>query len=366
MAETHVSSTISFSGRGTLPSTPPLNAYLFHLMAIKKTNLCLSADVTTSSELLAIAEELGDSICLLKTHVDIISDISDRTLGQLKEIAERKHFLVFEDRKFGDIGSTVQKQYTAGPYSIAKWAEIATAHIFPGASVVTALKEAAAVAITTFNTRVHTEISVGTPSESVERNSSMEAEAAKLGVFPVRDSRKQSTSSSVSISTTISTRSEPMSPLSSSFSSAAVSGATDAFSLLGPIPYLRSILLLAEMSSEANFFTPEYSAKCLEVARQHPDFVLGFISQKSLNSQPGDNFLTLTPGVKLPPAGSRQVAGDGLGQQYRSPREVVLRDGADVIIVGRGILEANDRKAEAERYRHEAWSAYEARVGVHS
>jgi uridine monophosphate synthetase len=43
-----------------------------------------------------------------------------------------------------------------------------------------------------------------------------------------------------------------------------------------------------------------------------------------------------------------------------------LRDGADVIIVGRGILEANDRKAEAERYRHEAWSAYEARVGVHS
>ena len=35
----------------------------------------------------------------------------------LRDLARRKKFLVFEDRKFGDIGSTVQRQYTAGPLS---------------------------------------------------------------------------------------------------------------------------------------------------------------------------------------------------------------------------------------------------------
>jgi uridine monophosphate synthetase len=74
-------------------------------MTIKRSNLCVSADVTTSSELLAIAEELGDSICLLKTHADIINDFTDRTYAQLRDIASRKHFLIFEDRKFADIGS---------------------------------------------------------------------------------------------------------------------------------------------------------------------------------------------------------------------------------------------------------------------
>jgi uridine monophosphate synthetase len=74
-------------------------------MTIKSTNLCLSADVTTTSELLAVAEEVGDHICMLKTHADIISDFSDRTVRQLKEISQRKMFLLFEDRKFGDIGS---------------------------------------------------------------------------------------------------------------------------------------------------------------------------------------------------------------------------------------------------------------------
>lgn len=101
----HPSWTASFESRALAPGTPPLTSYLLRLMTIKKSNLCFSADVTTTSELLTIAEEVGDSICLLKTHADIISDFSDRTVRGLREIAKRKGFLVFEDRKFGDIGS---------------------------------------------------------------------------------------------------------------------------------------------------------------------------------------------------------------------------------------------------------------------
>jgi hypothetical protein len=90
---------MSFSSRSRLPSTSPLASYLLHLMTIKSSNLCVSADVTTTSELLALAEEVGDSICMLKTHADIISDFSDRTVRQLKEIAQRRMFLLFEDRE---------------------------------------------------------------------------------------------------------------------------------------------------------------------------------------------------------------------------------------------------------------------------
>ena len=91
---------------------------------------------------------------------------------------------------------------------------------------------------------------------------------------------------------------------------------------------------------------------------------MGFVAQRSLNSTPKDGFLTFTPGVNLPPDGEEGgKRGDGLGQNWRSPRDVVGGDGADVIIVGRGVLGAKDRRAEAERYRNRAWEAYEERIG---
>ena len=96
---------LPFSIRAEIPNTPPLTSYLLHLISIKRSNLCVSADVHTTSALLRLAEEVGDYICVLKTHADIIDDFSERTIKGLKEISRRKAFLIFEDRKFGDIGS---------------------------------------------------------------------------------------------------------------------------------------------------------------------------------------------------------------------------------------------------------------------
>ena len=138
---------------------------------------------------------------------------------------------------------------------------------------------------------------------------------------------------------------------------------------MGEPPLARGLLLLAEMSSEGNLLTLAYTQACLDAAREHSDFVLGFISQKSLNEPgEGDAFLCFTPGVVLPPEEEEEEEeagagkGDGLGQRYRTPRVVILGEGVDVIIVGRGILGADDRGLEAERYRRAAWAAYEERV----
>lgn len=95
----------TYAERSEDPNLTPLATYLLRLIHLKRTNLCVSADVTTTNELLALAEDVGDHICVLKTHADIISDFNDKTIRGLNEISRRKQFIIFEDRKFGDIGS---------------------------------------------------------------------------------------------------------------------------------------------------------------------------------------------------------------------------------------------------------------------
>ncbi|KAI1616448.1 orotidine-5'-phosphate decarboxylase [Exophiala viscosa] len=276
---------LSFHSRANLPGTSPFQAQLCSLIEKKQSALCLAADVDTSAELLQVAEELGDVIVILKTHADAVEDWSKETADALLEISKRKDFLIFEDRKFADIGSTVQKQYIAGPFKIATWAHLTTVHIFPGPAIVRALEEAA----------------------NKLRNAEME------------------TTNGPSME--------------------------------------RGILLLAQMSSEGSLVTGECTSSCIEAARKHPDFVTGLIGQSNLRG-PQDNFLIMTPGVQLPPDGQIDDSkmGDGLGQQYRTPRKVVLEEGCDIIIVGRGILSAQDRVQQAEKYRLSAWTAYQERI----
>ncbi|KAI9845915.1 MAG: orotidine 5'-phosphate decarboxylase [Sclerophora amabilis] len=338
----------SFAVRAALPKTPRLTRYLLHLMITKSTNLCLAADVTTSSQLLELAEEVGDSICVLKTHADIIYDWSETTITALQEVAGRKRFLIFEDRKFGDIGSTVQRQYTAGPLQIIRWASLTNAHIFPGPAIVSALKTAARNSRRSYNQSVSTSITAADGTA----DSSHHPPALK----------SDESSDSIVSTTTIETHVEP-SPRVSTFAGSNIARELED---LGDAPLERGLLLLAQMSSQANLLTGDYTQTCVEMARQHPDFVIGFIAQQSLNTQPEDNFLTFTPGVSLPPRDSehgRKMSTDGLGQQYSTPREVILEMGSDIAIVGRGILGSRNRSSEAHRFQKEAWSAYEERIG---
>ncbi|KAK8729029.1 hypothetical protein OTU49_008598 [Cherax quadricarinatus] len=252
----------SFESRITT-TNHPLTRKLFEIMANKKTNLCVAADVTTTEELVSLADKVGPHICLLKTHIDILTNFSQDTIDKLRDLAAKHNFLLFEDRKFGDIGSTVANQYSGGAYKIVEWADLVTVHGLPGDGVIKGLVSA-------------------------------------------------------------------------------INGRT------------RGCVLVSQMSSSGALTSEEYVENCSKMAENHTYFVVGFVSQSSKSGDP--RFILFTPGVRL------GKTGDGLGQQYVTPRSAILERGADIIIVGRGITQASDPVAAAKEYREEAFDAYQERI----
>lgn len=381
MADRHATLALPFAERAKT-ATHPLTRYLFRLMDLKASNLCLSADVTTARELLTLADKVGPSIVVLKTHYDLISgwDYNPQTgTGAKLAVLARKHgFLIFEDRKFVDIGKTVQMQYTAGTARIVEWAHITNANIDAGKDMVRALAEAAAKWKERINYEVKTSVTVGTPvsdrfddAEEPEQQPRQGDEKGerRLEANDQNQSRRDSKDvdgrkgSIVSV-TTVTQSFEPAD--SPRLSKTNEQGGDDAvFPGIEEAPVDRGLLLLAQMSSKGCLMTRDYTNACVEAAREHKSFVMGYVAQESLNSAPDDNFIHMTPGCKLPPPGEEengQVAGDGLGQQYNTPSKLIGVCGTDIVIVGRGIISADDPPSEAERYRRKAWKAYLARL----
>lgn len=256
------SSKLSYQKRAaSCPSIMGKN--ILTLLDDKQTNLAVSADVTSADKLLQLADLLGPEIAVFKTHIDIIADFTPRLTTELKKLAQKHRFFIFEDRKFADIGNTVKHQYEGGIYQIAKWADIINAHTLPGPGIIKALD------------------------------------------------------------------------------------ATDK-------PQHSGLLLIAEMSSEGHLLNPAYQQKTLEMAEAHKHFVIGIIAQHAISSDP--DWIYMSPGINM---GS---TGDALGQQYNTPEKAILENGTDIIIVGRGIIEAADPLSEAKRYRQHGWDAYQKRL----
>ena len=114
----------------------------------KKSNLIVSADVMTTSELLNLAEKVGPQIVALKTHIDIIKDFDhDKTILPLVDLARKHNFLLMEDRKFADIGSTQELQFSKGIYQISKWADMVTSHLIAGKKSLECFKNVGVIAI---------------------------------------------------------------------------------------------------------------------------------------------------------------------------------------------------------------------------
>ena len=97
-------------------------------------------------------------------------------------------------------------------------------------------------------------------------------------------------------------------------------------------------------------------SETVEMGKRHSDFVVGFVCQSPHVVQE-PYFLQLTPGVKL------EDGTDSLGQNYNTPEHAVLVKGADIAVVGRGIILNPNPGKWAKIFKERLWAAYCQRVG---
>ena len=78
------------------------------------------------------------------------------------------------------------------------------------------------------------------------------------------------------------------------------------------------VFMVAELSSKNNLISPDYTKETVELSKNYPQVVVGFVSQSSVCDDPGS--IQLTPGVCL----GESVKNDLLGQQYRNPETIKM------------------------------------------
>lgn len=180
--------------------------------------------------------------------------------------------MIFEDRKFVDIGNTVQKQYNGGILKIYDWAHIVNCTVLPGPGIVQALEQV------------------------IQQGGNAR----------------------------------------------------------------RGVLILAEMTSKGSLATGSYTKSSIDIARQYPQTIMGWVATKELSQYADEkvddeDFVVFTTGVNI------SSKGDALGQQYQTPT-TAMASGSDFLIAGRGIYAAADPVAAVKEYRKAGWDAYQARV----
>jgi len=105
----------------------------------KESLVCLAADRSTMAELNQLIDEVGPYLAALKTHVDLVDDWTPEAWSVFCAKASAADLLIFEDRKFADIGGISRKQMS-GVYNIRSWADLVTAHLISGPDVVDGLQ----------------------------------------------------------------------------------------------------------------------------------------------------------------------------------------------------------------------------------
>ena len=111
-------------------------AHRYMETAVRKQSLvCLAADMKTVDELVDLVNSVGPHIAALKTHADMVDDFTRENWQRLVDAAQQHDLLLFEDRKFADIGKVSQQQM-AGAHDIRSWADIVTAHRISGPDIV--------------------------------------------------------------------------------------------------------------------------------------------------------------------------------------------------------------------------------------
>ena len=120
-------------------STSEIAKKYMQVAARKKSLVCLAADRNTMAGLFELIESVGPHIAALKTHVDLVDDWTAESWASFCSAANDADLLIFEDRKFADIGK-VSRSQMAGIYEPRKWADLVTAHLISGPDIIDGLQ----------------------------------------------------------------------------------------------------------------------------------------------------------------------------------------------------------------------------------
>ena len=114
-------------------STSEIARKYMQVAARKRSLVCLAADRNTMAGLFELIESVGPHIAALKTHVDLVDDWAAESWASFCSAANDADLLIFEDRKFADIGK-VSRSQMAGIYEPRKWADLVTCLLYTSPS----------------------------------------------------------------------------------------------------------------------------------------------------------------------------------------------------------------------------------------
>ena len=126
-------------GQRWVMNTLPMARTYMEVACRKQSLVCLAADRSTMAGLFDLIETVGPHIAALKTHVDLVDDWTSESWERFCQAAKEADLLIFEDRKFADIGGISRKQM-AGVYNIRAWSDLVTAHLISGPDIVDGLQ----------------------------------------------------------------------------------------------------------------------------------------------------------------------------------------------------------------------------------
>ena len=118
----------------------PLARRWMETVVDKQSMVVLAADRYTMAGLTELLEDVSPYVAALKTHVDLVEDWSAESWSDFCEKAKDADMLIFEDRKHGDIGKIARDQM-GGVYDSRSWADLMTAHLISGPSVLDGMAE---------------------------------------------------------------------------------------------------------------------------------------------------------------------------------------------------------------------------------
>lgn len=250
-----------------------------------------SHTITSTAQLLRLAEELGPHIAALQIQADIIDDWSDHTIEQLTFLSKKHGFIMWEGSRvlnstvnFMGRGSAnwdqrrvladlVRRKYTNGPVKVGRWAGMATAWA-PGVPVdkqeedvlIPTLRKAAREAVTSTVRTIETEISVMGKEESIEDDEEDSGETLTTdGWHEFRADRGNALRKSSTISVTETVTLQPhVQPENG----------------VPPPPLLARGLALCLPSATDTAFTFEFRQSSIAAACSNRDFVVGFLTSE--------------------------------------------------------------------------------------